>query len=176
MPIKVCESLRVIANHRIQIQRLRVRQVGIRHRLRRRRPIRRLPPPKARRVIPRPKIVVPRFLIPLLPLELVILRARARVLSLPSKRIKVPVIARAPRRGRQNHPRRPQHILRIIRYRARARVTMRNPPPAQENQLIRNIPRRIRLIQNRRPRGQPLSTCRGLAVAFALRVMASAIT
>ena len=66
MPIPIHPPHRIISHIPIQIQRLRIIQLGIWHRLFLRTPVRTQPPPHRTRKIPRPKIIIPALGVPLL--------------------------------------------------------------------------------------------------------------
>ena|SRR5579862_536703 len=97
VPIQISKTLRIIPHNRIQIQRLRIRQVCIRHRHRHRRPVRRQKPPVHRRIIPRIEIIVSRLCVPLLPRPLIILRTRIRHNTFRPVRIEISFVAQSRR-------------------------------------------------------------------------------
>src|SRR6185437_7031229 len=66
VPVQISERLRVVADNSVQIQRLRVAEVRIRHRRGNGRPVRAHEPPDLRRVVSRSKIIQVRFPVPLL--------------------------------------------------------------------------------------------------------------
>ena len=66
MPIRIYPAYRIIPHIPIQIQRLRIIQLGIRYRLFLRAPVRAQPPPHSTVEIPGPEVVIPGFGIMLL--------------------------------------------------------------------------------------------------------------
>ena len=68
MPVEVGEAFGIVGHHGIEIQRLRIRQVGVWDRRGHRRPVRAQPAAEAPGVVARAEVVVERFGIALLAL------------------------------------------------------------------------------------------------------------
>jgi len=64
MPIYIPSAQRIVPQVPVQIQCLRIPEIGVRHRFSSRRPVRNRPPSLRRAQIPRPKVVVPTLHIP----------------------------------------------------------------------------------------------------------------
>jgi hypothetical protein len=77
--VEVGEAFGIVAHHRVQIQRLRIRQVRVGNWFRHRRPVRAQPAAKAPGVIARAEVVVLRLRVAFLALELVGIRASVDV-------------------------------------------------------------------------------------------------
>jgi len=93
--IQIRETLRVIADHGVEIQRLRVREIGVRDWRWRGGPISGKQSTQARRIVARAEVVVVRFGVALLAFEFVILSATAIDVAFTAERIKIRVIAKA---------------------------------------------------------------------------------
>ena len=129
VPIQIRKALRVIADNRVEIQRLRIRQVRVWDRGWDRRPVGRQEPPIGRGIVTRVEIVVARLGVALLPRPFVVLRARVRHVAFRAVGVKVRVIAEhCATRPTTTRPK-PQSLIQMQR--CSIAMRSRNQPPSR---------------------------------------------
>ena len=96
VPVEVGEGFGIVADHGVEIERLRIGQVGVGHGSGDRGPVGGEPAAEARRVVASAEVVVAGFGVAFLAFEFVILRARVRNDVLTAKGIEVGAVRGIP--------------------------------------------------------------------------------
>jgi len=176
MAVEVGEGLRIVADHRVQIQSLRIAKVCVGHWRGNRRPVGREPAAQARCVVASAEIVVAGFGVAFLSFELVILRAGVGDDALAAVRIEIGVVAERTCRS-CDRSRAAEKILRIVGNAAAADNAVCDALAPEENIFVGDVATRVRLVEDFRARAVlidfPVRFLHAIAVAVIGVVCAS---